>query len=127
MASTPIASGIVYRRGSFTAKQFTPRESDMRAEAGSAPGISTTRALEAGVKGQQIDLGRLPPELRGFEDDPAEGGTAGHVAIAPVDETGVIDQQRLEEWMRSRDAEGEHELTRLLMEAVVEKNVKGPL
>jgi hypothetical protein len=116
----------VYRRGNLTAKQFTPREDDTRAEPGAAPGISTDRTLEDGVKGQRIDLGQLPAGFGAFEDDPAEGGTEGHITIAPVDENGAIHQQRLEEWARSRDSGDEHELTRLLLEAVVEKNVRGP-
>ena len=127
MPPTQTSSGFVYRRGSLTAKQFTPREQDAQAGPGTAPGISTARTLEAGVKGQKIDHARLPPGLRAFEDDLGEGGTDGHVAIVPVDEGGAIDRRRLDEWVASREAENEHELTRLLMEAVVEKNVRGPV
>lgn len=83
-------------------------------------------SLEKGAKGHRIDLSRLRPPLRAFDDDPKEGGNEGHVAIAPVDESGAIDQPLLESWAACRDQEGEHPLTTIVLETVVEKNVKGP-
>lgn len=127
MAPIPRTSGFVYRRGSLTARTFTPRKAtDTTARTGASPGLSTWETLEAGIKGQRIDLSRLRPPLAAFADDPAEGGDAGHVAIAPVDESGAIDQQMLESWAACRDQEDEHPLTTILLEAVVEKNLKGP-
>ncbi len=82
--------------------------------------------LDAGTKGQRIDLSLLRPPLMVFADDPAEGGEAGHVAIAPVDVSGAIDGRLLEEWASYRDREGQHPLTAMLLEAVVEQNIKGP-
>lgn len=120
-----LTSGVVYRRGSHTQRQLTPRPTDLLAEPGTAPGLSTNATLETGAKGQQIDLARLPAELGAFADDPGEGGTAGHVAIAPVDAAGNLDAQRLAEWAAARDAETEHPLTTLLMQAIVQKNVVG--
>ena len=91
------------------------------------PGISTDRSLEDGAKGQRIDIARLPPPLRAFEDDPAQGGIPGHVTIVPVDAAGAVDQRLLQEWAVAREAGIEHRLTVLLMQAIVEKNVTGPL
>lgn len=128
MAPTPQSSGFVYRRGSFTARTFTPRSgNDTTGRPGVSPGISTSGTLEAGIKGQRIDLSLLRPPLMAFADDPAEGGEAGHVVIAPVDDSGAIDQPPLEEWAAYRDRDDQHPLTTSLLEAVVQQNLKGPL
>jgi hypothetical protein len=128
MAPTPRTSGFVYRRGSLTARTFTPRpEIDTTGKPGTSPGLSTVETLETGIKGHRIDLSRLRPPLQAFADDPNEGGDVGHVAIVPVDETGAVDQQLLESWAAYRDQEGEHPLTTIVLEAVVGKNARGPL
>ncbi|MHB1425410.1 MAG: hypothetical protein ACYC3I_19745 [Gemmataceae bacterium] len=83
--------------------------------------------MERGTKGHRIDLSQLRPPLHAFADDPNEGGDVGHVAIAPVDETGKIDRPLLESWAACRDTEEEHPLTTIVLEAVVAKNVRGPV
>lgn len=126
MPPMPKTSGFVYRRGSLTARTFTPRPGiDTRGKSGTSPGLSTWETLERGIKGHRIDLSQLQSPLQAFADDPTEGGDVGHVAITPVDEAGEIDRPLLESWAAHRDQEGEHPLTTILMEAVIEKNVRG--
>ena len=81
--------------------------------------------LKAGQKGQKIDLALLRPPLRGVADDPAIGGSPGHVCIVPVNDAGEVDQLLLEEWAACRDSGNQHPLTQLVLDAIVEENVKG--
>lgn len=128
MPPVPKTTGIVYRRGGLTGRNFTPREDDLEGEPGAAAGLSTNESLPQGVKGHAIDLALLPPGLRAFADDPAEaGGEAGHVSIVPVNPQGEIDHEALERWAQARESGEDHPLTQLLLEAVVEKNVRGPV
>jgi hypothetical protein len=63
--------------------------------------------------------------LKAIPDEPRQGGTPGHYAIAPVNESGAVDVKQLEAWAASRDSGQTHELTQLLLDAVVEPNAKG--
>lgn len=73
---------------------------------------------------QGIDLALLAPPLRGIPDDAVAGGTAGHVAIVPVDAAGAVDQQLLDQWAASRGQAPPHPLTQAVLDAIVEVNVR---
>src|SRR5579871_4606841 len=114
--------GFVYRRGSLTAANFTPRpEKDTVGREGQEPGLSTEETARRGEKAQKIDIALLRPPLRAIADDPAKG-TPGHVAIVPVNEGGEVDEQLLGEWAAARDAGLVHPLTQILLDATVERN-----
>ena len=81
--------------------------------------------LRRGEIGQGINLSLLRPPLAAIADDPEMGGTPGHVSIAPVNSAGEVDQQLLEEWAASRDTGAPHALTQLVLDAIVENNVRG--
>src|SRR5690348_8287992 len=119
--------GFIFRRGTRTAKNLTPRPGkDTAAPAGQVPGLSAYEALELamGEKAQKIDLSLLKPPLAAVPDDPSQGGEAGHITITVLDPAGNVDQQRLEEWAAARDGEQVHPLTQLLAEALVEEVVR---
>jgi hypothetical protein len=117
---------IVYIWGNLTNDNFTPRPGkDTVGEPGQQPGLSASHAIPPGRKGQGIDLDKLKPPLGAFADDTAKGGTPGHFAIAPVDEKGQVDVNNLEAWAKSRGTGQTHEYTQILLDAVVEPNVKG--
>jgi hypothetical protein len=116
---------IVYRYGNLTSANFTPREKDTVPGAGQTPGLSTWEMPPAGgIKAQKLDLRLLGPPLRAFPDKPHEGGFPGHVAIAPVDDSGELDTRALEDWAASRGGEQIHPLTQLMLDAVIQLNVK---
>jgi RHS repeat-associated protein len=100
------ASQLVYRGGSATASNFTPRPGL------DSTGLSTFDNLEAatgpGGKAQIIDLGRLT-SLSGVPDAPPPG----HVSITPGDAA------LLEEWSATRGTEVIHRFTQELLDAVV--------
>jgi hypothetical protein len=117
---------IVYIWGNLTADNFTPRPGkDTVGGPGQQPGLSASDAIPPGRKAQGIDVDRLRAPLKAIPDDIAQGGTAGHYAIAPVDDKGEIDVKQLEAWARSRGTGQTHEFTQLLFDAVVEPNAKG--
>jgi hypothetical protein len=66
----------------------------------------------------------LAPPLRAFFDDPAQGGTDGHVALAPANQAGEADVQALEEWASFRKTGQVHKFTQMLLDAVVQQNVR---
>ena len=74
---------------------------------------------------QVIDLGLLESPLRAFGDDVDAGGTQGHVAIVPVDASGAVDQELLDEWAATRGTTPSHLLTQILLDAVVDV-IEGP-
>jgi hypothetical protein len=76
-------------------------------------------------KAQAIDSDLLQPPLRAIPDNPDEGGTEGHVAIVPVTSQGQVDQELLEEWAATRRSGQTHQLTQMLLDAVVEVNIRG--
>src|SRR5712692_10081507 len=106
MASTlPRLPGIVYRRGSASPDNCTPRpQRDTSGGPGQAPGLSTfeTIDLEPRERAQMIDLGQLKAPLRGVPDDPRFGGVESHVSIVPVDASGAVDHLGLQDWAASR-------------------------
>ncbi len=117
---------LVYRGGSRTSANLTPRETDCEGRRGQAPGLSTFEAPDR-FRGrvQVIDLERLRPPLRGIPDQVEEGGTPGHVSIAPVTHDGRVDAVLLAEWAGSRaraldELDYMHGLTRIVYDAVVE-------
>jgi len=126
MATTVRTTGIVYRRGGFSQKNFTPRPGiDEVARSGQEAGLSTSLRIARGERAQAVDLSLLPPKLRAFEDDPTIGGTTGHVTITPVNEDGRIDLQSLEDWAAARETDSVHLLTVQLMKSVVERDIRG--
>lgn len=118
---------IIYKWGNLTSDNFTPRlEKDLIGRAGQKPGLSTSEIAPSNRKSQGIALDQILPPLMAFPDDPNEGGTPGHVAISPVNEAGEIDIEKLKEWASSRNSDHIHPFTQILLDAVIESNVKGP-
>lgn len=112
---------------------LTPRPgTDTKARAGLTPGLSVNDTLEAALddknkKAQKLDLSRLQPPLKYFPDNPeAEGAEEGHGVIAPVDADCRVDQAVLDEWASHRETQGDtpHRLTQLVIDAIVESNVR---
>lgn len=125
---------IVFRGGSATNRQLTPRPrksndqpGDMVAPEGQRPGLSVNDALNPGTKGQRIDVTLLQPPLQYFPDEPGPTCKPGHGVITPVTETGEVDQAVLEEWASCRETQEDqpHRLTQLVLDAIVERDVKG--
>jgi hypothetical protein len=122
---TRVYDGFVYRNGSRREKDMTPRPGDDVSSNVREAGLSTWRDLDAGIKPggkrQKIDLAKLDPALLGcFEDE------HGHVSIVPVDADGKLDMMKLAEWAATLGSDAAHPLTELVMEAIVEKNVRRP-
>ncbi len=121
---------IVYRSGAVTADNFTPRPGkDTAGQAGKPPGLSTFETISAlhlvpSSKVQQIDLDLLQSPLKPFSDDPMQGGTIGHVAIAPGDEQGNVDQKLLEEWAACRRTGTCHTFTQFVLDAVTKIDIR---
>jgi hypothetical protein len=121
-------TGIVYRWGSKTPSNLTPQIKDLEGQPGlRQPGLSANEHLPAKRKGIAIDLERLNHPLRAFSDDPLAEGVPGHVSITPVKETGMIDLELLLEWVESRGSGCDHWLTRVLLDAVLPGDFRGPL
>jgi hypothetical protein len=117
---------VVYIWGNLTADIFTPRAGkDTTGRPGQQAGLSASDVLPPGGKAQGIDIGKLEAPLEAIPDDTEQGGTPGHFAIAPVDEMGKVDLGLLKDWARSRGTGRTHELTQLLLNAVVQPNAKG--
>ena len=117
---------VVYIWGNLTADNFTPRAGkDTIARPGQPPGLSASDVIPPGTKAQGIDIGKLNAPLRAIPDDTEQGGTPGHFAITPIDEMGEVDFRRLQDWAMSRGTGRTHELTQILLDAVVQPNAKG--
>jgi hypothetical protein len=117
---------IVYIWGNKTPDNFTPRpHKDTIGRPGQYPGLSATTTIPPGRKAQGIDVDKLMPPLRAWTDDPEQGGTAGHYSIAPADDRGEVNIEMLTEWAMTRNTGQIHVLTQMLLDAVVEHNVKG--
>lgn len=118
-----VFDGFVYRDGARREKDMTQRpEHDVSPNPREA-GLPTWRDLEAAVrqgkKGQKIDLGLLDPAMLGcFQDE------NGHVSIVPVDAEGNMDMMRLAEWAATWGTDSPHPFTRIVMDAIVERNVR---
>jgi hypothetical protein len=120
--------GLVYRRGSRTSDNFTPRpDRDTSGSEGQAPGLSAFEPFQLGLgeKVQVVDLSLLPSSLQALADDPGAGGIPGHVSIAPVNERGEVDRAVLAEWASTRGTGQVHPLTAAVLEAVVEVRLGG--
>src|SRR3954453_621835 len=105
MATAQGTARLVYRRGRLVERTFTPRPGiDTVGRPGQAPGLSAfdTLKLRRREVAQGIDVTLLQLPLRAIPDDPAAGGTPGHFSIVPVDATGAVDQQLLDEWAATR-------------------------
>ena len=119
-----VKSGFVYRSGSRTDLTMTPRPKDVSADLQEA-GLSVWRDLEAAInldgKAQKIDLSKLDPSILGcFQDQ------HGHVSIVPLDADGKLDMIKLAEWAATRDSAAPHPFTKMIIDAVVERNVRRP-
>lgn len=102
------AANIVFRGGSRTADNLTPKAKDL---AEFPPGLSTFRTAEqafgeSNAKAQLLDLSRLKT-LQWIEDE------TGHVTIAPAD------AQALAEWAATRGTGVTHPLTQEVLDALV--------
>ncbi len=120
-----VFDGFVYRNGSRSDRNMTPRSGDVSSDLRDA-GLSTWRELDAAVepggKGQKIDLALLDSLVLGcYEDED------GHVAIVPVDAAGTLDMMKLAEWAATRDASVPHPLTTMIVSAIVDDNIRRPL
>lgn len=121
---------IVFRSGALTTDNFTPRlGKDTTEQVGRPPGLSTFKTLAAlnlppGNKAQQLDLDLLKSPLKPYPDDPALGGTIDHVAIAPTNAEGNINQGLLEEWAACRKTEVCHRLTQIVLDCIVEIDLR---
>jgi hypothetical protein len=69
-----------------------------------------------------LDL--LVRPLKAFFDKPEQGGSEGHVAIAPADHAGEVDAKALEDWASFRKTGQVHPLTQVLLDAVVWPNFR---
>lgn len=115
---------VVYIWGNLTADNFTPRPGkDTVGGPGQKPGLSAFESPPTNRKSQGVDLAMIRPALKAFPDQQDEGGTPGHVAIAPVDRSGEVDVVALEQWASFRKTGRVHPLTQILLDAVVEPNV----
>ena len=117
---------VVYIWGNLTADNFTPRAGkDTIGRPGQQAGLSAWDVIPPGKKAQGIDIGKLRAPLRAIPDDTKQGGTSGHFAIAPVNETSEVDLRQLEAWAMSRGTGQTHEFTQILLNAVVQPNARG--
>lgn len=96
--------GLVYRAGSGTAANLTPRAKDI------SSGLSTFNSLEKSMPGknQVIDVAKLD-KLCAVCDNPA----TGHVSIRPKD------MSQMQGWADSRGGAEVHPFTQELMNAIV--------
>jgi hypothetical protein len=115
---------IVYVWGNLTADNFTPRPGvDTIASPGQEAGLSAFESLPADRKAQGVDLDLLRAPLKACPDQPDQGGTPGHIAIAPANEAGEVDRKALDEWASFRKTGRIHPLTQMLLDAVIQPNV----
>lgn len=113
---------LVYRGGPPTPKNLTPRSpQDVEADPGEIPGLSTFDTMErAAVRSTyvtEIDLDLLTPPLAGFRDP----RNPGHMLIAPADEEGNVDRALLRAWAETREALEPHELTMIVLAAMIRR------
>jgi hypothetical protein len=121
-------TGIVYRLGSRSLNNLTPKLKDLKGQPGlRQPGLSTLEHLRANEEGVAIDLGLLSHPLRAFPDDPRAEGRPGHVSIAPVNESGEVDLPQLLTWVNSRESGFGHPFTQFLLDAILPGKRRGPL
>lgn len=123
----------LYRSGSGTRENLTPKPKDLDCgPGGTAPGLSLFDSIEKAVtaigkSAQVLDLDRLQAPLRAFPDDLSlPGSIAGHFAICPVGDDGRPDLSALREWVVSRGSGGNHALTQLVINAIVDVEKRKP-
>jgi hypothetical protein len=126
-------TNFVFRGGSRTNEGLTPRPvADTTPSAGQLPGLSVEDQLSDALgdrnrKAQKLDVSKLKPPLAYIADDPATGGRSGHGVITPVDAaTGQVDIAALEEWASQRASQQDtpHPLTQLVIDAIVESDLR---
>lgn len=111
---------IAYRYGSRTSDNLTPRlGKDTIGRPGQSPGVSLYSTPQAKGKSQRIDLTQLQLPLAAFPDSLGQGGSSGHFSIAPIDPSGAVDNNLLEQWALSRGSGRTHPLTQVLLDAIV--------
>ncbi len=120
-----VFDGVVYRSGKRRHQDMTPRPDRDVSPNLSEAGLSTWRDLESAIqidrKGVMIDIAKLDPNLLGcFQDE------LGHVSIVPVDAEGKPDMMTLAEWAATKEKDVPHALTVMVLEAIVERNVRRP-
>ena len=99
-----LTSGIVYRMGSSTDSNFTPRPTkDI------TTGLSTSLEKPSSGKYQEIDISKLK-ELEAVNDHGA------HVSIRPKNDP---DKSKLKEWADTRGTEIQHKYTKELKDALI--------
>ena len=101
---TILTSGIVYRMGSSTDSNLTPRPGK-----DTTTGLSTSLEKPLSGKYQAIDISKLN-ELEAVNDH------RSHVLIRPKNDP---DKLKLEEWANTRGTETQHKYTKELKEALV--------
>ncbi|HXC79179.1 MAG TPA: fibronectin type III domain-containing protein [Candidatus Acidoferrum sp.] len=108
-AGEKLAADIVYRGGSDTLNNLTPRAIDLEGEG--APGLSTWRTAEEALKGnakvQVIDLNRLPADLQAIEEED------GHVIITTRDWESLIS------WSDLRGTDAANPLSEAIRQTIV--------
>jgi len=113
-----VFAGFVYRDGARREKDMTPRPDHDVSPNLQEAGISTWRDLEAairpGKKGQKLD----PAVLGCFQDE------NGHVSIVPIDADGNLDLMKLADWAATWGLAPPHPFTKLVMDAIVERNLR---
>jgi hypothetical protein len=101
-------NGLVYRGGSKTPQNLTPRPGIDRT------GLSTFndlgKAVKPGGKAQVIDVSHLDPSLQAVRDL----FPPGHVSIRPVDPTLMV------EWASTRGTGTIHPFTQMVIDAIVD-------
>jgi RHS repeat-associated protein len=111
VAGSAMESGVVYRGGSATPVNLTPR-------LGVDKGLSTFDTLEAAVqpggKAQVIDVSRLGLPLQAFPDTPP-----GHVSIRPSDAALSANPALIDEWAATRGTETIHSFTQSVIDAII--------
>ena len=77
-------------------------------------------AIDPGDWCQKIDVAKLAAPIAAYLE------ADGHVGIAPIKEDGIIDVEKLTEWASSRGNQPPHELTNVVLGAIVD-TIQRPL
>ena len=103
---------IVYRGGSGTPRNLTPRPGI------DTTGLSTFDTLEAatrpGEKAQIIDTALLKPPLQAIPDSPP-----GHISIRPTDSALAANPHLIDEWAATRGSATLHPFTQNVLDAII--------
>ena len=105
----------VYRGGSNTKKNLTPREGDTSGPKKGLSTFSNINELSKFDKVQEIETDRLNPKLIAVRNGTKEGDS--HVSILPYDDK---NDEKLIEWSKTRDDDAvEHDFTKTVRKAIV--------